>query len=63
MQIRLCLGDLSSQVVDLRDRREGLRGTLASKIKASLTYYRARGGAGCQLRLHATTLHVSLLRY
>jgi transcriptional regulator with XRE-family HTH domain len=64
VQIRLCIGDPSSQAVDVRDREEGLRGTLASKIKASLTYYRALSGvSGCEMRLHGTTLYASLFRY
>ncbi len=40
VRIRLCWGDPDSQAVDIRDREEGLRGTLAHKIRAALTYYR-----------------------
>ena len=39
-RMRLCWADPSSQAVDIRDREEGLRGTLAHKIRAALTYYR-----------------------
>src|SRR5882757_9404860 len=40
VKVRLCWADPDSQAVDIRDREEGLRGTLAHKIRASLTYYR-----------------------
>jgi hypothetical protein len=50
--------------VEIRDREEGLGGTLAPKIRSSLTYYRALADLdGCEVRLHATTLYASLFRY
>jgi transcriptional regulator with XRE-family HTH domain len=62
--IRLCFGDPNSQAVEIRDREEGLGGTLAPKIRSSLTYYRALADLdGCEVRLHATTLYASLFRY
>jgi hypothetical protein len=63
-EVRLCFGDPTSEAVATRDREEGLGGTLAHKIRSSLTYYRPLAGVdGCQLRLHATTLYTSLFRY
>lgn len=63
-KVRLCFGDPTSPAVELRDREERLHGTLASKIRASLTYYQDLvGAAGCEVRLHATTLYASLFRY
>lgn len=48
----------------MRDREERLGGTLGAKIRASLTYYRDLVGvAGCEIRLHPTTLYSSLFRY
>jgi hypothetical protein len=62
--IRLCFGDPASQAVEIRDREEGLGGTLAPKIRSSLTYYRTLADLdGCEVRLHATTLYASLFRY
>jgi hypothetical protein len=52
------------RAVDIRDREEGLRGTLAAKIRASLTYYRQLVDIeGCEIRLQGTTLYASLFRY
>jgi hypothetical protein len=62
--VRLCFGDPESAAVDLRDREEGLGGTLAAKIRSALTYYQPLlDVAGCEVRLHATTLYASLFRY
>jgi transcriptional regulator with XRE-family HTH domain len=62
--VRLCWGDPTSQAVDIRDREEGLRGTLAHKIRASLTYYRSLVSVpDCEVRLHSTTLYASLFRF
>jgi transcriptional regulator with XRE-family HTH domain len=64
VKVRLCWGDPGSQAVDIRDREEGLRGTLAHKIRASLTYYRSLIDVpGCEVRLHDTTLYASLFRF
>jgi transcriptional regulator with XRE-family HTH domain len=64
VKVRLCWGDPDSQAVDIRDREEGLRGTLPHKIRASLTYYRSLVDVpGCELRLHGTALYASLFRY
>lgn len=64
VQVRLCFGDPSSEAVAVRDREEGLGGTMAAKIRASLTYYRELADAeGCEIRLHPTTLYNSLFRY
>jgi hypothetical protein len=64
VQVRLCFGDPASDAVAVRDREEGLGGTLAAKIRASLTYYRELAGVdGCEVRLHPTTLYASLFRY
>jgi transcriptional regulator with XRE-family HTH domain len=64
VQIRLCWGDPDSHAVDVRDREEGLRGTLAHKIRASLTYYRDLVDIpGSEVRLHSATLYASLFRF
>jgi transcriptional regulator with XRE-family HTH domain len=64
VKVRLCWADPDSHAVDIRDREEGLRGTLAHKIRASLTYYRSLVGVpGCEVRLHGTTVYASLFRY
>jgi transcriptional regulator with XRE-family HTH domain len=64
VRVRLCFGDPASQAIDIRDREEGLRGTLAAKIRASLTYYRELVDVeGCEVRLHGATLYASLFRY
>jgi len=48
----------------VRDREEGISGTLAAKIRSALTYYRPLAGVdGCAVRLHSTTLYASLFRY
>jgi hypothetical protein len=63
-QVRLCFGDPASEPVAVRDREEGIGGTLAAKIRSSLTYYRSVAGLdGCEVRLHSTTLYASLFRY
>jgi hypothetical protein len=60
----LCFGEPNSDAVAVRDREEGLGGTLAAKIRASMTYYRQLAATdGCEIRLHATTLYASLFRY
>jgi hypothetical protein len=62
--VRLCFGNPASSAVDVRDREEGLRGTLSAKIRASLTYYHdLLDTPGCEIRLHSTTLYASLFRY
>nr|MDT0662977.1 helix-turn-helix transcriptional regulator [Micromonospora sp. DSM 115978] len=64
VRVRLCFGDPASEAVTVRDREEGLTGTLSAKIRASLTYYREIAGVeGCEVRLHPTTLYASLFRY
>jgi hypothetical protein len=63
-KIRLCFGDPTGQAVSVRDSEEGLGGTLAAKIRASLTYYRTlTAESGCEVRLHDSTLYSSLFRY
>lgn len=62
--VRLCWGDPDSQAVDVRDREEGLRGTLAHKIRAALTYYQSLVDVpGCEVRLHGASLYASLFRF
>jgi hypothetical protein len=64
VQVRLCFGDPTGSSVAIRDREEGLGGTLSPKIRASLTYYRELAGwDGCEIRLHDTTLYASVFRY
>ncbi|MFD8967829.1 XRE family transcriptional regulator [Streptomyces sp. NPDC059568] len=65
VRVRLCFGDSAGQAVAIRGREEGIGGdTLAAKIRASLTYYRPLlSEAGCEVRLHDTTLYTSLFRY
>jgi len=64
VRIRLCFGDPDSDAVAVRDREERIGGTLAHKIRSSLTYYRPLLEVeGCEVRLHATTLYCSLFRY
>jgi hypothetical protein len=64
VQVRMCFGDPNSEAVAVRDREEGLAGTLAAKIRASLTYYREIASVeGCEVRLHPTTLYASIFRY
>ena len=43
VQVRLCFGDPGSEVVAVRDREEGIGGTLAAKIRSALTYYPGLG--------------------
>jgi transcriptional regulator with XRE-family HTH domain len=63
-EIRLCFGDPDSEAIAIRDREEQIGGTLAHKIRSSLTYYRSLLGVdGCEVRLHQTTLYCSLFRY
>lgn len=64
VQVRLCFGNPGSDAVTVRDREEGISGTLAAKIRSALTYYRPLAEVdGCQVRLHSTTLYASLFRY
>jgi hypothetical protein len=63
-RVRLCFGDPSGDAVAIRDREEGLSGTLAAKIRSALTYYREIAASGViEMRLHACTLYASLFRY
>ena len=62
--VRLCFGEPESEAVAIRDREEGIAGTLAAKIRSALTYYEPLLDIdGCEVRLHATTLYASLFRY
>lgn len=64
VRVRLAFGDPSSEAVSVRDREEGLGGTLAAKIRSSLTYYRDVAESGdVEIRLHGCTLYASLFRY
>lgn len=64
VQIRLCFGDPEGESVAVRDREEGLGGTLQAKIRASLTYYNTLiETENVEIRLHDTTLYNSLFRY
>src|SRR6266571_3307536 len=64
VKVRLCWADPESPAVDIRDREEGLHGTLAHKIRAALTYYRSLVDVpGCEVRLHGATVYASLFRY
>ncbi|MFF6955671.1 XRE family transcriptional regulator [Streptomyces sp. NPDC008317] len=64
IRVRLCFGDPGGQAVTIRGHEEGIGDTLAAKIRASLTYYRSLlTVAGCEVRLHDTTLYTSLFRY
>lgn len=64
VEVRLCFGDPGSEAVSLRDQEEGLKGALAAKIRASLTYYiPLLDTQGCEIRLHGTTLYNSIFRY
>jgi hypothetical protein len=64
VRVRLCFGDPSGEAVAVRDREEGLGGTLAHKIRSALTYYRETVAAGqAEVRLHACTLYASLFCY
>jgi transcriptional regulator with XRE-family HTH domain len=62
--VRLCFGDPESEAVAIRDREEGIAGTLAAKIRSALTYYEPLLDIDrCEVRLHSTTLYASLFRY
>jgi len=64
VQVRLCFGDPAAEAVAVRDREEGIGGTLAAKIRSALSYYRSLVEVdGCEVRLHNTTLYASLFRY
>lgn len=64
VQVRLCFGESSGRAAAIRGCEEGIGDTLAAKIRASLTYYRPLlSEAGCEVRLHDTTLYTSLFRY
>jgi hypothetical protein len=64
VDVRLCFGDPTCEAVATRDQEERLGGTLAHKIRSSLTYYRPLADvSGCEMRLHSTTLYASLFRY
>ena len=63
-RVRLCFGDPAGEAVAIRDREEGLGGTLAAKVRSALTYYREIAASGAaEMRLHACTLYASLFRY
>ena len=63
-RVRLCFGDPAGDAVAVRDREERIGGTLAHKIRSSLTYYRPLLEVErCEIRLHPTTLYASLFRY
>jgi transcriptional regulator with XRE-family HTH domain len=62
--IRLCFGNPNSDAVAVRDKEEGLGGTLQAKIRASLTYYKDLVNVeNIEIRLHDATLYNSLFRY
>jgi hypothetical protein len=64
VRVRLCFGSPTSDAVAIRDREEGLGGTLAAKVRSALTYYRAVAASGdIEMRLHSCTLYASLFRY
>lgn len=64
VRVRLCFGNPASEAVAVRDREEGIGGTLAAKIRSALTYYCSLVDVdGCEVRLHSTTLYASLFRY
>ncbi len=64
VRVRLCFGDPLSDTVALRDREEGLSGTLAAKIRSALTYYREAAAArDIEMRLHSCIVYASLFRY
>jgi hypothetical protein len=64
VRVRLCFGLPSSEAVAVRDREEGIGGTLAAKIRSALTYYRETAASGqIEMRLHSCTLYASLFRY
>jgi hypothetical protein len=60
--LRFCFGDPSGEAVATRAREEAY--TLEAKIRSALTYYRSVAKtAGCQIRLHNTTVYASLFRF
>jgi hypothetical protein len=64
VRVRLCFGDPAGEAVAIRDREEGIGGTLAAKVRSALTYYRRAAADGqVEMRLHAATLYASLFRY
>ena len=64
VRVRLCFGNPSSEAVAIRDREEGIGGTLAPKVRSALTYYREAAASGdVDMRLHSCTLYASLFRY
>ncbi|HEY8980473.1 MAG TPA: XRE family transcriptional regulator [Streptomyces sp.] len=64
VRVRLCFGDPNGHAVATRGREEGIGDALSATIRASLTYYRPLlTEAGCEVRLHDTTLYSSLFRY
>ncbi|GAA2624634.1 helix-turn-helix domain-containing protein [Paractinoplanes durhamensis] len=64
VRARLCFGDPASTAVAVRDAEEGLAGTLAAQIQASLIQYRGLLEVdGVEIRLHGTTLYHSIFRY
>ncbi|MGW2364760.1 XRE family transcriptional regulator [Streptomyces sp. NPDC001667] len=64
VSVRLCFGDPDGAAIAQRGEEEGIGDTLGAKVRASLTYYRALvAHAGCEVRLHDTTLYNSLFRY
>ncbi|MEV6656247.1 DUF5919 domain-containing protein [Nocardia fluminea] len=64
-RVRMCFGNPGSRAVIDRGSEEGLGpGTLAAKIRGSLTYYRPILSVDrCEVRLHETTLYNSLFRF
>lgn len=63
-RVRLCFGNPHGEALAVRDREEGLHGTLAAKVRSSLTYYRdIAASGGIEMRLHSCTLYASLFRY
>jgi hypothetical protein len=64
VRVRMCFGDPASDAVAIRDREEGIAGTLAAKIRSALTYYRGIAASGdIEVRLHSCTLYASMFRY
>jgi hypothetical protein len=64
VRVRLCFGNPAGDAVAVRDREEGIGGTLAAKVRSALTYYREIAADGtAEVRLHSCTLYASLFRY
>ncbi|GAA1161144.1 XRE family transcriptional regulator [Kribbella jejuensis] len=64
VEVRICFGDPDCDAVALRDREEGLEGTLSAKIRAARTYFKPLlAEDNCEIRLHATTLYNSIFRF